>query len=387
MSTTDKVAPIAVDPIVGHSSSFVVDVLSISSVTRPEVNRAQRSTWASHSIVRNFHVVTEDDDPDPTCYSNLTVADVYAQSSHCRSKSKLSKVNFLTQFAKTMFARRQWLQKKANPVGWACAQRRVAAGLAKLGRSYRKNKTVILPDYLVLVDDDTYINMNRFEGHLTNASLSTVGEVREYGTDSSAKVYAGCVVVAAPGQLISFTFPFGGWGTFFSKGAIQRLITPLFCNQTQQRDSFEEHACRRLHAGDDLLSESRYFKDGMSVSDLMGAQASKPGSYCLHSDWMVGYYVNFYNISGVRWDGPESARKWYPDAPQTRLHPAGSLDSFIYRKPGGNCKNDGGTCTSGSFACHYMSPKDMQRVHEEFNKLALHRSLTLIGRGINTMNI
>ena len=35
-----------------------------------------------------------------------------------------------------------------------------------------------------------------------------------------------------------------------------------------------------------------------------------------------------------------------------------------------NYKNDGGTCTTGSFACHYMRPKDMQRVHEEFNELA-----------------
>ena len=339
-----------------------VDILSISSVSS-SMSRVQQSTWGSHSKVRNFVVVTEDDDPDPSCHTNLTEAGAYSAAILCKRKRRTwPKENFVTQHFIRQYARPQWLQKKANPVGWLCAQRRVAAGLAKLGRSYRNSMS--LPDYLMLVDDDTYVNMDLFEAQILTGSY-TEGEVDEEGANSTAKVYAGCVIVAGPAQVIQFTNPFGGWGTFFSKGAIERLITPLFCNQAQP-NTFEGRACSRITSGGDFLSESRYFKEGMSISDLMGAQAStgEHGSYCLHSDWAVGYFVNFYNISGVRWKGPEhSTAKWYPEAPQTRLHPAGSEDSFIYRRNGGNCKAAGDTCTTSSLVCHYMNSTQMQRVH------------------------
>ena len=212
----------------------------------------------------------------------------------------------------------------------------------------------------------------------------------ESDADPSAKVYAGCLVVHAPAQVTQWTFPFGGWGTYFTKGALERLILPLHCDDNNNSSSssssnnttsdyllpstasFRHGACSRLVAGDDLLSEAKFYKPGMTIADILGAQASvKEKPYCLHSDWSIGYYVNFYNISGIRWRGPESHISWYPDAPQTRLHPL-SKDSFIYRNKGGNCELRGDKCTANSMACHYMNETQMQHVYNLQSRVVNH---------------
>lgn len=264
----------------------LVDVLSIASATRQEVVNAQKETWGSHHTIRNFLTVTEEDDPDPQCNVNFTDDRAFAYSGYCKKRSAWPKSNFLTKHFTTSFARPQWLAKKKDAGAWLCAQRRMAAGLAKVGRIYRSSGEI--PAFLVLVDDDTYVNMDRFEKEvLCNMSGDDNNStVMEDGADASAKVYAGCVVVASPGQLIQWTIPFGGWGTFFSRGAIKRLVMPLHCNETNLTQPFEAAACQRLTGGEDLLSESQFFKDGMSISDLMGTLASQTEKpYCLHSDW------------------------------------------------------------------------------------------------------
>ena len=380
----------------------VFDVLTISSIERPEIVNAQRSTWGSHPTIRNFMEVNEKDDPDPQCrlkYNDTSLVDQYVD--HCkRRRTAWPTRNNITSIFTSNFARKQWLQKKKNPGGWLCAQRRMAMGLAKLRAKYEKEA---IPDLLVLSDDDMYLNVDLLETDLdlmlsqstksitkTNTNtLSAVeqnilmgGESIKAWADTDAKVYAGCLVISAPAPIVQFTFPYGGWGTFFTKGAIERLIQPLHCNADTKapRSSFEEEACSRLAGGLhlDLLSESRYFEDGMSISDLMGALASNTKTpYCMHSDWAVGYFVNFYNISGVQWEGPDSdashgRSSWYPDVPQTRIFPIGvGQKSWLYRQQLGNCRMVGENCNNSSLVCHYVSEMQMKRIHGDIKYVSL----------------
>ena len=365
-----------------RDASFV-DVLSISSRATSTLARAQRSTWGSHESVRYFVAVTEREDPDKSCEERLAGTNgtsnvnetIRGYSGFCRKRLKAwQKRNFVTGHFAAQFARYEWLAKKRNPVGWLCAQKRMASSLAAIGRLYRNlmdnGGLSKLPNYLILVDDDTYVNMERFQELIEGGSRE--GEINEVGSDPNAKVYAGCVVIAAPGQLIQFTSPFGGWGTFWSRGAIERLVAPLHCGNQSHVDAspFERGACSRLTNDGDMISESNFFRNGMSISDLMGNLANVTTEYCMHSDWSVGYFVNFYNISGVRWNGPDAHigkrnSSWYPDAAQNRLHPLGTQDSYIYKGEGGNCAMYGENCPRNSYVCHYVNETQMVRIHEE----------------------
>ena len=46
-------------------SSFIVDILSVASISQLDLLNAQQKTFASHVSVRNFFNATEDDDADP----------------------------------------------------------------------------------------------------------------------------------------------------------------------------------------------------------------------------------------------------------------------------------------------------------------------------------
>ena len=150
------------------------------------------------------------------------------------------------------------------------------------------------------------------------------------------------------------------WNLFFKGGALERFTTPLQCNfEEYSKDSmirrsdpwllssFAKEVCRQLlpsakvHAGERTL-----FTRGMSVSDLMGAYiASKQHSSCLHSDWAVGYFVNFYNISRHT---PIGDGDWYHEfdtqTPHGRIF---DLDgSLVYKKVLNYCRNNGAEAVS-----------------------------------------
>ena len=190
------------------------------------------------------------------------------------------------------YAAPNWLRKKQNPVGWMCAQTRPAQGLHKAMARYKRpigrtNATSSdkdsglepLPDYLIIMDDDTYYNMELFEQHFQNHDI--------YRNSSMMMGIAGCMV-RGPWAQLNFTFPFGGYGFIMSKGYLQRLHTPIFCED-------DPSLCQVIKAGTHLR-ESSLFSEGMSLMDLMYAYVThQPYSeykkwttgFCLHSDWYV----------------------------------------------------------------------------------------------------
>ena len=135
--------------------TFTVDILSVSSIKQLELLRAQEKTMGSHGSVRNFFNATELDDADPTCHLDVTWDHVSRVSSYCRRNREA--LSHIFQYLRGQFARTQWLEKKKNPAGWLCAQTRPMSGIMKVNLYY-KSTGEPLPDYLVVMDDDTYYN-------------------------------------------------------------------------------------------------------------------------------------------------------------------------------------------------------------------------------------
>ena len=172
-----------------------------------------------------------------------------------------------------------------------------------LYREGRNQDGIELPDYLILGDDDTYINLEMFEDQLLRIpqkevqekSLTLDDELKMvYPTQNTPVVWAGCRV-RRPIYQIHDTFPYGGYGAMFSKAAIERFIQPLYCNETMT--GFEREACEHWTPlyQDFQIAEKQFFEPGMSLSDLMGAYITKVEPFCLHS----GKSISLKNLSAI----------------------------------------------------------------------------------------
>ena len=253
---------------------------------------------------------------------------------HCVTEQPLAKGVLKLQYKKA-FAKGSFAQRGA---GWMCAQQRVGVAIETLGRFYRM-KANPLPDYVMLQDDDTYYNMMRMEDFLKDKDPSI------------PLAEAPCLIRHA--QLDNFSFPWGGYGLVLSRGAIENLIRPISCTD-ESDDEFEQNVCARLK--DDMLGERQHFRNGMSVSDLMGAHvrgnlftkfSHNNWGYCLHSDWVVGYFINYYYIS--------SAIKGF----KSHVRIEGTLGG-TFKEDKGNCVHGNVTmCTEAAHVCHRQTVKSM----------------------------
>lgn len=358
----------------------VVDVLSIGSRNREELLRTQVSTWASHPSVRYFFGATEDDDAHPDCSSRLTKDAMVQFSANCRGpQTKRKYSHSILKNAIVEYAKGKYLESKSP--GWLCAQKRPLHSIGKLIRTYRRSG-VELPDWLLLVDDDTYYNMDHFQ---------TL--VKSWGEESSfPRVEAGCLVQHGVYRETNFSFPFGGFGLYLSRGSVENLMRPIRCGDNATRtDEFARHACEQVRSN--LFGEASSFRDGMSVSDLMHAHASREAFYdadamtarfpfCFHSDWGVGHYVNHYRVSShvtnftqsdpqvmVHYKSLFSAPRYRDKPEHTKVFPTyrigWTLGLIFGNRPHleQNCGHDNGRCAKQFPVCHRLSAKQMEDVY------------------------
>ena len=82
-----------------------------------------------------------------------------------------------------------------------------------------------------------------------------------------------------------------------SRGSVELLLQPLNCTSPSKENNpdFVKHACSRID--ESLVNEKLFFRDGMSVSDIMDAHGkmfpfreydqwrSRGGNYCMLGDW------------------------------------------------------------------------------------------------------
>jgi hypothetical protein len=122
------------------SHQLVIDAVSMGSSGRFGNMAAQQKTWGMHPTIRDFFVVTEF---DSSCNSSFLV-----NRSHClrymgRNSSKLPYTRALPY--------------THYPAGWWCAQTHIVQGLERV---LAQMKLVNLPDWVLVVDDDTYFDLD-----------------------------------------------------------------------------------------------------------------------------------------------------------------------------------------------------------------------------------
>ena len=141
---------------------------------------------------------------------------------------------------------------------------------------------------------------------------------------SSINVRGQCVfknVAPSQGLISSFHFTFGGFGTFFTRGSLERMTRPIYCNDRD--DPFLVKACAQLSKN--RIGELDIFQEGDSVFDIFYKYAGLP-NFCMHSDWLIGYMISFYS--------------------------GGELEQLFPKR----CKSD--ACDSSSITCDNHGPQE-----------------------------
>merc|ERR1712151_511238 len=235
-------------------------------------------------------------------------------------------------------------------------------GLAKVGKWYRDrivkaggDSTGILPDYLFLIDDDTFINVRHFNAYMNE---------EEKIDPAIPMVYGGCLIqktwkfgAGETRTSLDWNFPFGGYGLFFSKGSVERLIYPLHCKIDGKDDSyieapsanpdlrqFEIEACKQLNLN--YVNEKDTYKQGSSISDI-ASQLSARDDFCMHSDWLTGYLANYYPLST------------YDSSTGRNIHQYRNKKCHFERTK---------KCGQDQHICHYQNPKSFKRMTFSYNR-------------------
>jgi len=140
----------------------------------------------------------------------------------------------------------------------------------------------------------------------------------------------------------------------------------------------EPWLCDRIQK--DFIGEAALFKEGMSVSDLMYAYATDQPftrvdqwtrGYCMHSDWMWGFFTNFYNLSD------HDEHPYFQDIPQARM--VGYNQSEIYdgrnhaehidRRRVCDLYGVHRCFAHSSPICHYMPPASMRNLTNDIRRV------------------
>ena len=350
--------------------SLFVDIVSVGSMTKSNFQTAQEETFRTHPSVRNYYRITELNDTDATCHTDLTYPKLQQIISYCKSPKNRR------QTSHTSSLLRKLVYSPKNHTGWMCAQKRPIDGLYIALQQYMM-QNVPIPKYLFIIDDDTYLNMRALSSLLPqNHSDVTTAP----GHHNTPQLLTGCRYNYP--QEEHFMFPFGGFGTIMSQSVIQNLITPINCtssssdgddddnsiNDTNGR-GFVKAACWRLQQN--IMGELPYFRDGMTLGDLMyeytkqlsfmQVDSWKNGQgFCFHSDHALGYFFGYYHVA----------------VPDQQLRLALSNSSmyntmryeFGYTNlagPSDGCKQIKNRCTTQSNVCHYIKPFKMHALFQK----------------------
>jgi len=260
-------------------------------------------TWASHYSVRNFWGVTEEQDYDVKCGQQPEeTLGVYLQSCHTESSG--------AKFRHAAFGHHPYDKKGW---GWFCAQRRPGHALGWLQSMYQD--PAYIPDILLIVDDDTSVDIEAVQLWMSEAKGPRVGNPCAGNTWYVDGSHAGI----------------GGAGTFFNRAAIERLSEPLYCDNPKHESM--KSTCARLQ--DNRVGEHDVFQQGDSAFDIF-YKYSAMLDFCMHSDWAMGYMINAYSGS--------------------------SLEKIGQCYYGGDCPHD-------AVYCHYQSPEAMKDFALDHNML------------------
>jgi hypothetical protein len=350
-----------------------IDIISIGTTKRPEWQNAQQNTFVSHRTVRNFRRINEWNDTDRDCSTDLTQLQFNRIHEFCtRRDEQPSRIT-------TLFGNDRMNFKPINATGWLCAQKRPIDGLYKTLQPYilqqqrgmfnninnnnnefTQLQPMALPKYLILIDDDTYMNMTFIIDILS----------KQYPYDQPF-LLTGCLLRFNKYNI--YQFPFGGYSSIMTRKVIENLIRPIYCVVHNikyyglLKNEFNRRVCSRLQQN--LIGEQSYFHDGMSVLELMYNFSSSllftkvhewinGTGFCFHSDHALGYFLGYYYI-GVPdrvWSNPLLTI----DNVQERGYSYNSLS-----KQFDTCYNKRLDCGNYTTICHYNNPQHMYDLYQK----------------------
>lgn len=284
--------------------SIALDILAIGSLVRPDYLVAQQETFGSHPTVRHFVPITELNDTEVDCHTNMTRETVSTIVGRCKRKRNPSYQ--LLGDLNGLYMSFRMIEKRG--FGWICAQKRPIAGIMKYFENILGYKSAVveglqpqqhqqqqpslsLPNHLIVMDDDTYIR--------TDKVLETV----QQQPDDQPMATPGCLI---RGPKTNFTLPWGGFGTIINRNALERFSTPIYCGEenlaNNKNKDLSYTVCTNLK--ENLIGEQLVFQEGMSILDLMYKYAHdqpyldykswNDAGFCLASDTTYGYFLNQY---------------------------------------------------------------------------------------------
>ena len=251
------------------------DVVSLGTATRLHHLTGQIRTWGSHNSIRRFWGFTEDDD----FFDCSSVSDEELKSYVQTCKTLTRRDKRIQEFFTRYYGLSEGNRTRSDNSGWVCAQRRLGRAFGWLHSQYYQNERDI-PDYLFLVDDDTFIAAAEVISYLQ----------RESKVNEGLLMRAGCLFEKNDDS-IPFNLPYGGFGLFLNKMAIKQLSRPIHCN-TDHADRF----CSTLQRN--VIGEFDVFHDGMTLLELF-YKFSATKRFCMHSDWLSGYGKIFMHFCPV----------------------------------------------------------------------------------------
>jgi hypothetical protein len=338
----------------GENRNPTIDIIAIGTHAQNIFIETQQQTFGSHRFVRDFYSITKLNDTESNCDADLNVQQLQNVIQFCTNGDGQTDIS--KQFRTELFG------SPNNSTSWLCAQKRPIDGLHIALEKYKEGVTSI-PDYLFILDDDTYLNFD-----------SLVETFQESYPPDENHIIAGCTTIRP--RNMHFAFPTGGVRSMLTRSTIEMIMKPIHCQGMGHRmDAFTRWACWRLkynHVG-----EWQFFKDGMSVGDLMYAYTSglpykqvnewKNTGYCFHSDHALAYFFNFYHVSVPDWiinqtTPNDNIRKLYSFKPLIGSGQTGKV---------GECKKHV-KCTEESSICYHVNSDQMMDAYNQQQSLFKH---------------
>ena len=151
-------------------SGLITDIVSLGSVTRMDYLTAQIKTWASHRSVRHYWGFSELQDYDPEC-SAMSEEARSAAVKTCMATDAF-RDPMIKGFLQNYYGLSEGNRVRSGDAGWVCAQRRAGRALGWLHSQYSEEK-IDIPEFLLVVDDDTYIDLVDVMSYLKQEAKKT----------------------------------------------------------------------------------------------------------------------------------------------------------------------------------------------------------------------
>jgi hypothetical protein len=332
-----------------------IDIISIGSLLKQSNHLAQQRTFANTTTtttrtkavvtsssssssssssynVRTFYSITEMNDTDTTCFTSLTSEQFQGIVQFCHTEGNSIRSNSDTTdgtnhhhpnpVAKVFY---QNLFQPKKHAGYMCAQKRMIDGLYKAlqplsppKQQQKKRKQLLsynLPDYLFIIEDDTYMNLDLIVPEL---------QMRYPPNLPYAITGSPCTTITIPDAAhensntttttTMLTLPQIGYGMILTKASIQRLLQPIY-------DTDQNHFSKlvQYQLSQNQMGELNYFTNGMTVLEFIYTWAShnlytnidlwKENSisssstsintknqntgYCFTSDTALAYFIHY----------------------------------------------------------------------------------------------